>query len=276
MVCSGCSGMEVLRVRDRQVLPLESLVEEVKGARLVFVGEVHTDAAHHDLQLKVLKGALGEGGELVLACEMFTARSQPLLDLWANGAMDGESFEHLYGQEWRNTPYGLYADIFRFARQNRIRVMGLNVRREIVQKVARSGCDSLTAEERTELPEGASCQVSPQFRQFMERVFARHPTSDRSFDFFCEAQTLWNSAMGRTLADFMAMNPATRVVVVVGGGHALREAGIPDHLPSSLAREARIIIPEINGIDGGNVTLGMADYLLLEGRNPLLELLLGE
>jgi uncharacterized iron-regulated protein len=276
MACSGCGGMEVLRVSDRQQIPVESMVKEVKGARLTFVGEVHTEEAHHDLQLKVLMAAREQGGELALACEMFTAASQSLLDLWFDGAMDHESFENLYRQDWRNTPYGLYEDIFSFARQNRIRVIGLNVRREIIQKVARSGCDSLSAEERKELPEGVRCEVSPQFRQFMERVFAKHPLSDRSFENFCEAQALWNSSMARVLEGFIATSPDTRVVVVIGGGHALRQVGVPGHLSPRLALEARIIIPEINGIDEGNVTPELADYLLLEGNNPLLGLLLGE
>jgi hypothetical protein len=62
---------------------------------------------------------------------------------------------------------------------------------------------------------------------------------------------------------------------MVGGGHALRNAGIPGLLPSPLGHEARIIIPEINGIDEGNVTLDLADYLLLEGGNPVLEMVMG-
>jgi uncharacterized iron-regulated protein len=274
LLLAGCAG-RALRVGDRQVLLHEAMVEEVKGSRLVFVGEVHTDQGHHDLQLQVLRAMHDAGGEVAVALEMFSRRSQPHLDAWRDGALPEEAFAELYRLEWRNTPYELYAAIFRYARDRGIRLVGLNVPREIVQKVAGSGFSSLTEGELAQLPTGIRCDVTPEFRRTMQQVFTLFHGGERSLDNFCEAQMLRNSGMAMTLAEVMERDPALRVLVLVGGGHAVRQGGIPELLPPTLRRQSRVIIPAINGITADNVTAEHGDYLLLGGHSPLLDYLAG-
>jgi uncharacterized iron-regulated protein len=41
---------DILRVEDRQRLSLSEIVEDLRGVQVVFVGELHNSAMHHDLQ----------------------------------------------------------------------------------------------------------------------------------------------------------------------------------------------------------------------------------
>jgi uncharacterized iron-regulated protein len=274
LVSAGC-GSRVLRVSDRLSLPVKAMVEEAKGSRIIFVGEVHTDEDHHDLQLEVLREVHGAGDEVAVALEMFTTLSQSHLNAWSEGTMAEEAFAELYRRDWRNTPYELYAGIFRYARDNRIRLVGLNVPRDIVQKVAKSGFASLSEEEMARLPAGVTCDVTPEFRRDMMQVFSSHHGGARSVENFCEAQMLRNSVMASVLVDFLEKNPSSRVVVIVGGGHALKQGGIPDLLPSALQSQVSVILPAISGITADNVTTDQTDYLLLDSSSSLLDLLMG-
>lgn len=273
---SGCGISNALRVQDHSRVPVAAMVNEVAESRLVFVGEVHDNSSHHKVQLQVVKALYEYGGSpLAIGMEIFSARTQPYLDGWSDGGLSQWGFERLYQQEWRSVPYEQYEGIFDYAREKRIPLIGLNVPLDTVKKVARSGFASLTEAERIGLPDQVSCNVNPEYRRFIQTMYSGHGHPGFNFEFFCEAQILWNRGMALNLEKYLARNPTHRVVVLTGGGHSLRKWGIPDQLPSELQSGAKVIIPEIDGISADNVTTGNADYLLLEENKLVIDNMLG-
>ncbi|HTZ19074.1 MAG TPA: ChaN family lipoprotein, partial [Dissulfurispiraceae bacterium] len=50
---------------------------------------------------------------------------------------------------------------------------------------------------------------------------------ERNFDFFFEAQILWDETMSQSVADYLASHPDYRMIVLAGSGHLMYGSGIP-------------------------------------------------
>lgn len=249
----------VLRLADRQGISFSTMVDEVSPARYLFIAENHTDAWHHAAQLEIIRALKKSGRPLAIGLEMFTSSSQNKLDLWNSGRLSLEELRQVYLRDW-NVPWELYRDIFLYARDNRIPLVGLNLPIAISRKVARQGFASLTPEERSQLPPGITCNVSPVYMAFIRQAYASHGMDKREFANFCEAQLLWNRHMARQLQSYAAGNPSHTLLVLVGIGHALRQ-GVPAETTGDTSRY-RVILPEFAGLNRANLTKNDADYLI--------------
>src|SRR6266540_3165358 len=133
--CTSSSAYDALRVSDSQIIGFDRLIEEVRGARLIFIGEDHSHQASHYVQLDAIRRLKEAGTPIAIGLEMFTAGSQEELDRWVAGRLELEDFIRLYYREW-HMPWRHYRDILLYARDNRIPLLGLNVPRSITRKVA--------------------------------------------------------------------------------------------------------------------------------------------
>lgn len=260
LAASRCRAARIMRVSDRQPVGFAQMIGEIKGARLIFVGENHDRMADHRLQLRVIEALHRAGTPLAVGLEMFTAGSQGDLDRWVAGKMDTESFIASFYRNWEMA-WPLYRDIFLYARDNRIPLVGLNVPREIPRKVAREGFAALSPAERRLLPDGITCTVDPAYLAMIRSAYAEHARSDKSFVHFCEAQMLWNRSMAWHLTAYLRAHPGATVVVLAGTGHAMRP-GIPEEVRQMAGTPARVVLPEDMGFDRATVTAADADYLV--------------
>jgi uncharacterized iron-regulated protein len=254
------SAEQVVRLGDRQPVPFARLIAELKGERLVFIGENHDRAGHHHFQLSVIRALHEAGTPLAIGLEMFTADSQPDLDRWIAGEMEQEDFTRTYYRNWA-MPWSLYGDIFLYARRHGIPLIGLNLPRVISRKVAREGFDSLTPEERRQLPPGITCRVDAAYMALIRKAYSVHAGNDKSFVRFCEAQMLWNKSMARRLGEFLQGHPGRTVVVLAGTGHVMK-AGIPEEVRRETGVAGKVIIQEEEGLSRAEVTAATADYLV--------------
>ena len=252
----------VYDVEGRERLQIVELLPRLEDATLVFVGESHDNPLHHQAQLEVIRQFHEKDIAIAIGLEMFGASDQEVLDAWVSGGMDLHDFVASYYRNW-DLPWKLYGDIFLYAREHGIPLIGLNVPREVVSKVARSGFASLSAEQLETLP-GVSCNVDEDYRAFIQRSHAAHDQDAASFEWFCEAQMVWDTTMAHRLLEFVDQNPATRVVVIAGSGHAWKP-GIPrqvDQRRDSIT--SRVILPEEKGrLHRLNVGVDDCDYLWL-------------
>lgn len=267
--CIGGEEVVVLRVKDGKRISYGRLAEELKGIDLVFVGEIHENVAHHAAQLRIIDELHWREVPMALGLEMFPARAQPELDAWVANRLSDTVFKSLYWEIWR-MPWDYYGTIFQRARTWKIPLVGINVPRWLVQKVFKDGFESLTPEERRELPAEVTCRIDPNYRKFIRRSFGRHAGNEREFEHFCEAQMLWTKGMARYLTRYLDSRPGRQVVVLTGAGHALRQ-GIPEQITLESRYSSRIVLPELKDLTRKTVTTNEADYLILD---PALERLL--
>jgi uncharacterized iron-regulated protein len=261
MPLTGCSVSKVMRVEDRQVIPVSTMLDEMRGTPLLFVGERHDTSSHHDLQLQVIESVKAQGKAVAVGMEMFETTSQRELDAWISGDLSEPDFRGVFERNWRNLPYGLYRDILVYARYNHLPLLALNPPREIVRKVAASGFASLNANELSRLPEGIDGMVSDAYLNFIASAYAFHGRNGESFRYLCEAQMLRNRVMARRITDYLSLHPGSVLVVLVGGGHARRYGGIPAEIEKV---SYKIVLPTIPSLTSKTVTTADGDYLMEE------------
>ena len=262
VLCSQAPKTDrLLRVSDGQTVSLADLVKDLSKCRLVFVGELHTTQSHHHAQLQIIRALKEAGTPVAIGLEMFRRESQPDLDRWVQGELSEKEFEQIYYKNW-NYPYRLYKDIFLYAREHKIPMVGLNVPPEVTKQVAREGFDSLSPKQRGDLPM-VTCRVDPEYLAFIRRSLAMHGHGGLDFIKFCEAQLVWDTAMAWSLLRYLEKNPESIVIVIAGSGHSWKK-GIPAQISSRSELPFRVILPEVPGrVDKENIALNEADYVWL-------------
>lgn len=260
MMTAAVCHAHTLRVADGTTVDFATLIEDLKGVRLVFMGEMHDREGHHRAQLQVIRALQETGSPVVVGLEMIRRENQGALDLWVAGRMSEDNFLKVYRQNWSMWP--LYRAIFLYSRKAKIPMLGLNLPREITQQVARNGFASLSPQQMGELP-GVRCDVDARYQELIRRSLGGHAHNGAQFLHFCEAQLLWDSVMAQTLLDYLARHPDVTVVVLAGSGHAWKH-GIPEQVRRRQSVPMRVLLPEVPGrIGPGNITTDDADYLLL-------------
>lgn len=259
---AGAAGQVLFRLSDRKAIPLREAVADWKSVKVVLVGEQHNEKKHHEIQLEVIKALHDNGLPLAVGVEMFRRESQEILDSWVRGTLAETAFIKAYYDNWGG-PWPLYADIFLFAREKKIPLIGLNVSRELTRQVAEGGFASLSETQRKELPP-VSCAVGEDYRQFIRRAMDLSGQHHRNFNFFCEAQLLWDAAMAWHTVQYLKSNPQQMVVILAGNGHAWKP-GIPEQLKALSNYPYRVILPEIsNRSERDSTTVEDADYLWID------------
>lgn len=256
----GSTFAHTLRVANGSYVPLPEMIAELRGVRLVFIGELHDHEGHHRAQLQVIRALREAGTKVTIALEMFRSDSQGALDRWVAGEMEEREFLRIFQDNWSLWPQ--YREIFIYARREGVPLVGLNISREIVQQVAKSGMASLSPQQLGKLP-AVRCDVDARYQEFIRLSLGGHVHNGARFLNFCEAQLLWDTVMAETLLDYQARNADTVIVVLVGGGHAWKY-GVPEQIRRRSDVDFRVLLPEVPGrIDAGNTTPAQADFLLL-------------
>lgn len=239
---------------------LEQIIPRLADKRVVFVGEIHDRFDHHLNQLEIIRRLHALDPDLSIGMEFFQQPFQRHLDDYIAGKLDERELlrNTEYYQRWR-LDYRLYAPILQFAREKGIPLVALNLPKEINHKVARGGLDSLTDEERAQIPTDID-RSDPKYRERLKAIFDQHPKGDTSnFEYFLESQLLWDEGMAERAARYLKEHPGRRMVILAGGGHLIYGAGIPRRLTRRIAMDTAIVLN--SGL--GAVEPDMADFLLL-------------
>jgi len=252
----------IYRVSDKSYKSISAAVFESISSQVFLVGEHHDNPHHHENQLAVIR-EIHENAEkpLAIGLEMFETGYQEQLDQWVAGKLDLDEFVRIYYENW-DEAWILYRDIFLYAREHQIPLLGLNVPRKVVRKVAQKGFASLTPDDMEELPQGITCDVTPPYENFIKRVFGWHGKKNDSFTNFCEAQVLWDTAMAINLLRFYEKDPTTKLVVLAGDGHSWKP-GIPRQISQRKDLSMAVFLPETAKLHRRNVSEADTDYLWL-------------
>ena len=251
----------LLDVKDKVEVSPDVMLEDLRQAQVIFVGEFHDHLGHHQAQLSIIDALDNDERPLAIGLEMFRRDSQEDLDIWTAGMSTLAEFTEAFNKNWGMWP--VYSGIFLHARDENVKMIGLNIPRSITGKVARNGYKSLSNEERLLLG-NVQCEVDQAYADYIRQAMGGHGGHGTHFLYFCEAQLLWDTIMARNLIDFLKENPDYRVVVLAGSAHAWK-FGIPRQLVEQADISYRVVLPEIIGrVDRRNVNEKLADYLWLD------------
>ena len=226
---------------------LEALIERLAEKRVVFVGETHDQYAHHLNQLAIIRGLWKRGKDLAIGMEFFQQPFQADLDAFVRGEIDEKTLLRRteYFDRW-GYDYRLYRPILRFARDQGIPLIALNLEREITDRVKAVGIAGLKPAEQARLPQRLA-QESEAYRQRIRAIFQHHPKAEElDFERFLAVQVLWDETMAERAADYLRQHPEKSMVLLAGSGHLEYGQGIPDRLQRRVPVDAAIVL---NGTD---------------------------
>ncbi|HVK88986.1 MAG TPA: ChaN family lipoprotein [Kofleriaceae bacterium] len=215
------------------------------AARAVCVGEDHSNPHHHWVQLQIVRRLVTQrppGTPFALGLEMVQRPFQGVLDDYVAKRIDASALQaraawkERWGYDW-----AFYAPTIDAAILGGGVVLALNASRELTKQVVRKGLESLTPEERAQVPELVLDDVAHRawFDALMEGMGGAHahgqghdkeaapsaeaapppagemPSAERVYT----VQVIWDETMADTAAKWLAGNPNGHAVLLAGNGH---------------------------------------------------------
>lgn len=259
---------EAVAVEAPTLKTLPEIMARVADKKIIYVGETHDLFSNHVMELEVIKDLHRRGRKFAIGMEMFERPFQNVVDEYIDGKIDEKAFLKGTGyfKRW-GFDYNLYRPILEYARSERIPVVALNQRQEIVDKVFRSGLDSLSEEERKSVPPRMDFS-NEAYKERLKKVFLEHRDLEdfktSSFDFFYQSQILWDETMSESINEFLKGHPEDQMVVLAGSGHLEYGYGIPQRTARRNGYDYTIILNDVG------LEKGIADYVLFPGTIPAI------
>ncbi|MBW4963962.1 ChaN family lipoprotein [Sulfitobacter sp. CW3] len=252
-------------------LDAEPVISNAAAAPAVLLGEQHDRADNHLWQLHVAKQIFALRRDMVMGFEMFPARLDPVLAEWTAGELTETEF--LEKSEWNSVwrfEAELYMPLFRFCRENRITMIGLNCRRPLVSEVGADTWEGVPVDKREGLT--PALPATPAYREYLFGITGgarddrkAKSAADPNFDRFVRAQQTWDRAFACRIAD-VALKPNAPIVVgIIGRGHLEYRHGTPFQLEDLGVKNACVLLP---ADQGQIVRRGIADAIY---RLPLVD-----
>ncbi|MEE9605742.1 MAG: ChaN family lipoprotein [Candidatus Scalindua sp.] len=265
---------DIVHVATGEKITFAQLADSFDGARIVYVGEIHSNKESHEVQMQVLKEFYKRYGDnIAIGMEMFKRPHQDVLDKWTVGTISEEDL--LSSTDWWHEwgfDYDLYKDILDYARDNKIPLVALNITKEFQKKISKNGIESLSKEERESLPEIDTTDVY--HRRYLERIMKGHGDTDMSaaFERFYLVQCVWEDVMAESILRYLSspQGKNRKLLVFIGGGHIIYHFGVPkrvyrrNHLPyrTIATYELRDLKPEDeHPLFANDIPLQPADYV---------------
>ncbi len=235
--------------QQRQPVTAPEVQRRLAKHDVILLGESHDRIDHHLWQLQAAAALLAEGRPLILAFEMLPRSGQAAIDRWTRGEGSEREFLHASGYltNW-SMPAELYLPLFRFARANRLPMLGINVDRSLVAQVARDGWAAVEPSAREGV--GDPAPASEAYTRWLRQIWDDHrPKGDAAGDAeaalqrFIEAQLVWDRAFAEAIAAAVRRHPEATVVGIIGSGHLERGFGVPHQLAALGVERVATLLP---------------------------------
>jgi uncharacterized iron-regulated protein len=255
---------QIINLKTGEALSFEQMIGQIESSDLIFIGEVHDNPEHHLIQVQILQALMSRLGPLTVAMEFFQKMQQPAIDRYLAGECTESEF--LKDVDWDNQwsfDYSLYRPLMLAVKDKGGKILAINAQNDLVKKVARSGLDNLSADERSKLAADIDLG-NEKHRAYVYDIFNNDVHKHiENFDYFYQAQCVWEDTMAEAIAGSLK-NAHRPVVVFVGNGHIIDKFGIPDRTTKRTpAKMATIMLTPIEG----QLTLARetSDYVWLTG-----------
>ncbi|MFH2204021.1 MAG: ChaN family lipoprotein [Elusimicrobiota bacterium] len=208
---------------------------------VVYAGEKHDEALHHEIQAAVLKGLHARRPDLIVGLEMLDITQQETLDRYLDGSLAEGEFAAFWKQAW-GFDFALYRPILHYAKSRGVAVRALNAPRAVISQVARGGLDSLGPEQRAQIPPVIRPIRDPRYLEYVRKAFEGHgPLPPERLRRMLQAQAVWNETMAANA--LRAAAGGAPVLVIAGSGHMVFGAGIAESLRTRSTVSQRVVLP---------------------------------
>ncbi len=233
---------QIVDTRAGERIAFAELIQRLQAQDLVFIGEVHTNAEHHLIQVQILQTLLDSAPETAVGIEYLPHTQQPVLDRFMSGQINETEFFNQ--SDWLKNwgfDFHLYRPLFQVTRRQAAALLALNAPNAVIKAVARAGLQGLPPQQRHLLPESIDLD-RPRYRAALKAVFQNHAHAGLpDFELFYQAQCARDATMAANIAaDWTAQR--RRMVVFCGNGHLDKRYGVPGRVQSRIAVDSAVLL----------------------------------
>lgn len=208
---------------------IASLVRRYLDRDVFVIGEYHDSHACHAWQKEFIEALAAQHPRLVVGFEFFTRDDDPLLELFLAGRINEEELLERTGWYKRSAlNFGYTRLVLETVKRLGLKAVGLNVPRELVNRVAKGGLTKLSAAERGLFP-GVE-RTLPEHEFFVRSTLGGFATQvPLWFRNVYNAQKCWDVVMADSMRRALS-RPAFRGhkgVIIAGSAHVAYGLGIP-------------------------------------------------
>ncbi|MEZ5565597.1 MAG: ChaN family lipoprotein [Gammaproteobacteria bacterium] len=221
----------VTNTSTRKVIGPSEMASQLKDVGILFLGENHTNEEFHDVQLQTIQALHEAGRDVLIGLEMLPYTEQKVLDNWTAGQYTETEF--LKAADWYQNwghHFNYYREIFRYARDNKLPMYGVNTPRDVVKRIRADGFDALRPGERAHFPPKFAAE-SDEHRRMYRANFSADDTlhmNAAALDGLYRAQTTWDATMGWNALEALRARGNDKksiMVVLLGSGHVIYGLG---------------------------------------------------
>ncbi|QLY27427.1 ChaN family lipoprotein [Bdellovibrio sp. KM01] len=244
--CAHAQTAGIFRGNDLQATTLSESLSKVTPGSIVLVGENHGLPEHQRQQVEIMRQLRNSGHVVAVGLEFFTYTDQNHVNAYRAGRLAETDF--LNAIQWKQPSYEFYRDQAQFPNlQEGAKTLALNAPRGLTGKVAKTGLNSLSAEEKTLLPPQFALGRDSYKKRFLEQM--PHLPNPEAGERYFAAQSIWDDTMAWQATDYIAAHSNQVLVIVVGEFHTRFGGGLPDRILARSPGTPVVTFSQINTLD---------------------------
>lgn len=231
----------ILDTRENIPVDFDIFLETLTDKDIIYIGEFHQIPEILSFQMDVVSGLIVKGFKPSIGLEMFNVLQQKILDYYITGVMSFEQMLSLYEMGPEGFDLNHYIELIDIAVKNRLKVIGLNIPRNIAATIARYGLDKqeLTA---FHLNEEDIKNCSAGYRKALSSIYRRHPHEEITEENFILAQSIKDEMMAETIVYYLTTEiVGMPLIIITGRGHVEYGFGIPERVKQKMRKKGRSI-----------------------------------
>lgn len=255
---------QLTSVKTGKSATAQDIAQAADKVPFVYLGENHATTPHQQLQADVIKALVARGRRVVVGLEMYTRPKQDWLDKWSLGTLTEDEF--LIQSDWKGQwgfGFEFYRPVFQAAKDNKLPMVALNVPRDWVRQVGRTGLSALTTEQKLQLPNEIYLE-NKAHKMVFEGLMGGHPMTGPRGDNIYAAQVLWDEGMADTAIKWMERfgDDKTVFVVIAGAGHIMYNQGINYRIDRRTKKKGVTVVMS-QAKEASQVARGIGDFVYI-------------
>ncbi|ACN15683.1 hypothetical protein HRM2_25890 [Desulforapulum autotrophicum HRM2] len=271
---------QLINTATGEILEMDTLVDDLLQADVIYLGEKHDNPEHHRLQRRIIQALIAKGKHPQLGFEFFSTGDTPLLLDFVDShrAKHSDVVEKKVGTMLRkqlgwdtksDALWSYYLELVCLAKKEALVAAGLDLSDAQKRRITRKGWDKLTKIEKQSI--FSTHLDDKNYQDYMYDLFAKVHCGMKNPRMQSRLFDTWvarNDTMAHTITELHDTQPDRPVVVIIGGGHTEHNLGVVDRV--------RHLKPGISQVNVGFVEITRTpspvhDYLApleLEGYAP--------
>ncbi len=220
---------QVMQTSAQKTVAAVDIVTGNKDADVFIIGEAHTSYECHTFQRDLIEALYKENPKIVVGFEFFLRDDDDVLEQWRLGKISEEELLNKTGW-YKKTAYnyGYTRLVMDVIRKHKIKVIGLNVSRDILRKVSRQGFKTLSKKEKALFPTIGINNAEHEY--FIKSIFGTFAVQvPMWFENIYSAQKCWDVVMAESMRQALARPgfKGWQGVIIAGSNHVAYKLGIP-------------------------------------------------